>query len=103
MAIPTGAALSGMAIAAFLLSQNRNQIGVNHLSHKRIESGLVPPPELEKCFARVASQVIDLGRSEIARIDFDQHPASGFFNAFFVHPRSRPNNRTANMGEGFFY
>jgi hypothetical protein len=61
-----------MPIVALLLTAHSREIGLNHLLHKVVEADFMVTAEPLPCLGRIVEQEVDLTRTEIARIDFDQ-------------------------------
>src|SRR5437016_2107643 len=93
---------SGVAISPFLLAQDGGQISFDHIAHQGIESCFVAPAELLARLARVAEELIDFSRSEIARIDVDEHFFRVFFDALLFYSSSPPHDGPADMSKRLF-
>jgi len=52
---------SAVAVAAFPLVPDRDQVRFRHVRHQGFEARLVPPTELAACLARIADERIDFG------------------------------------------
>src|SRR5580704_18196059 len=72
VALPPGSVATAMAL---LLEPDRLEVGLHHLLHELLERHAMTPAQLVVRLARVADQGLDFGRTEIARIDFDEHLA----------------------------
>src|SRR5690606_17177490 len=83
-----------MALALFL---HRFAVGVHHFAHQLAEAGLVLPPQPGARLGRVAEQEIDLGRTEIARVDLDQDVAGFGVDALLLHTLAAPRELAADM------
>src|SRR5262245_3477180 len=91
-----------MAVAAFPLFPDLDQVRLHHLHHQLLEVRLVSPAELGSGLACIAEQGIDLGGPEIARIDLNEHSAGRLVDAFLLDAAATPNERLADMGESLF-
>src|SRR3984957_13173513 len=76
------------------------EIGLDHLAREFAHTRSVPPSKLDLGLRRVADQQVDLGRPEIARIDFDQQLSGLRVEAFFSDAGAFPFQRDAGVGEG---
>ena len=76
-------------------------IGVDHLGDEIGEFSAMLPTKLLVGFGRIPVEIINLGRTEIARFDGDQRRAAFRANAFLIEPLSRPFDRAADMSKGF--
>src|SRR5262249_23677392 len=63
---------------------------------------LVVPAELAAGLAGIAEQMVDLGRPEIARGDFDQNLTGRPVRALLVDAAAAPDHGAARLGEGLF-
>src|SRR5262249_13897256 len=91
---------SATAEGALMLLSHAHQIGSHHLPDKVLEAGLVAPAELGPGLGRVAMQIVDLGRAEIARIDRDQDLAALGVDALLLGAGAAPGDLAADLGEG---
>src|SRR5436309_11473331 len=74
---------------------NRFQVCGDHLGYQRIERDLVAPSEPGPGLRRVADQNVDFGRTKVARVDLDQHPARRRVDPLLLRSRSQPLDRDA--------
>jgi len=65
-------------------------IVIDHLFDEAVEAHAMPPAERLPRLAGIADQEIDLGRTEIARIDLDQHAVRARFDTFLIHTFAAP-------------
>jgi hypothetical protein len=57
-----------VAVAAFLLSQDRDRVGLDHVPHKCLKARLVVPAELGACFACIPEKMVDFGGPKMASL-----------------------------------
>src|SRR5512145_526187 len=93
-ALRSAAAAIGLVLQFHLL-----QILGDHLAHQGIERRRVPPAEFVLRLARIALQVIDLGRAKVTRVDLDQGRAVLGIDAFLLDPLAAPGERAPGRGE----
>src|SRR4051812_17746400 len=91
---------SATAEGALMLLSHAHEIGGHHLADKIAEADLVVPAELGPGLGRVAMQVVDLGRPEIALIDRDQDLAALGIDALLLGAGTPPGDLPADLGEG---
>ena len=78
---------------------NRLKIRLHHLSHEIGERRLRIPPQFPSRLGGVTQQGIDLGRTEIAPIDFDHHPAGGGIEALLAVAVALPGDVASHLRE----
>src|SRR5215471_21275767 len=78
---------------------DRLEVGFDHFLDQLLERGAMPPAELGPRLRGVAEQRIDLGRTEIARIDLDQHLAGRSVDSLLVDALAAPRDRLAGERE----
>ena len=64
---------SVISVLAFSFAAHSHEVGLNHLLHQFVKAGFMPPTEPMLCLGGVADQEVDLGRTEIASVNLDQH------------------------------
>src|SRR5580692_9940015 len=99
LAVAPGSVAAAMAL---LLEPDRLEVGLHHVLHQLVERHAMPPAELVVCLARVADQGLDLGRTEIARIDRDEHMAGFLIQSLLVGALAFPDDGAADAGERLF-
>jgi hypothetical protein len=75
------------------------QVFGDHFVNQIVECHLVLLAELARS-RRIAAQRIDLGRTEIAGVNFHQFLAGGVVDAEFIGALPAPSNAAADHGEG---
>src|SRR5215470_3766763 len=90
---------SVMPVYALLFQPHLRAIAVNHFRNQIDKARLVAPAEPLARFARIAEQNIDLGRTEIARIDFDQNLSGLGIDPDLVDAGAAPDDPAAHMAE----
>ena len=84
------------------LASHRGEITGYHFFNEVVEQGSMTPPEFLVRLARIAEQVIDFRRPEMAWIDLDQHFAGRSVNPLLVHTCSTPDDRAPDFCESPF-
>ena len=74
-----------MPVPALLFAAHSDEVGFNHLLHQIVEAGFMPPAEPLTRLGGVADQEIDLGGTEIAGVNLDQHLPRAGVDAFFIY------------------
>src|SRR5580704_19532379 len=98
-AVMEARARSLATVAARMLVTHRHEVGIDHLLDQLRERDLVAPAELLTGLRRVADQGFDLGRTEIARVDLDQHLPGAGLDAALFGARARPGDAPADARE----
>src|ERR1700733_13909101 len=98
-AVPPGSVAAAMTL---LLEPDRLEVGLHHLIHQLVERHAMPPAELVVRLARVSDQGLDFGRTEIARIDRDEHLAGFLIQSLLVGALTFPDDGAADTGERLF-
>src|SRR5262249_7378736 len=93
---PTG---SVVAVATLLLGTDRADVGLHHFLHEVVEACPVLPAQLGSRLAGITYQHVALGRSEIARVDLDQHRAGRRIEALLLGAGAAPADVASDAGE----
>src|SRR3984893_1500636 len=93
---------SVMPIDALLLQPHLLAVAVDHRLDEVLKARLVTPAKLLVRLAGIAEQKIDLGRAEIARINFDQDFSGLGVDPGLLDAGAAPGDPTAHMAEGAF-
>src|SRR4029077_16327207 len=91
-----------VAAMALLLGPDRLEIGLDHVLHQFVERHAMPPAELVVRLARIADQGLDFGRTEVTRIDLDQHLSGFLIQSLLVGAGAFPDDGAADAGERLF-
>src|SRR5262245_59240069 len=74
-------------------------VGLDHLRYQLLERRPVAPAEPLVRLGRIAQQLVDLGWTEIARIDADEHLAVAAIDTDLVGAAAAPLDPASNMRE----
>src|SRR5215470_5034276 len=91
-----------MPIDAFAFQSHLLAVAVDHLVDEIRKARLVAPAKLLVRLAGVAEQHLDLGRAEIARIDFNENLSGLGINPGFIDAFTTPRDLAAHMAESAF-
>jgi hypothetical protein len=89
-----------VAVAPFLLLQDRNQVRLHHFLDQRVKARLVAPAQRAARLARIAQQGRHLGGTEVARVDLDQQLPGRFVDTPLVRAVAASLDRPGDLGEG---
>src|SRR5260221_6443127 len=89
-----------MSIAAIPLLQDDLEVARHHFRDHVLEARRMRPAELLLGLARVAEEEVDLGRSEITRVDADQCLSRRAVHPHLFASRALPGEGTADITEG---
>src|SRR5712671_1045071 len=88
-----------MPIGAFPLQPHLPAVALDHLLDEIRKARLVAPAELLMRLSGIAEQKVDLGRTEIPRIDLDQDLSGLGVDPGLVDAGPTPRNSAADMVE----
>src|SRR5215470_12475569 len=94
-----GTCPSVMPVYALPFQPHLRAIAIDHFRNEIRKARLVAPTEPLVRLARIAEQNIDLGRTEVARIDFDQGLSGFGVDPDLIDAGAMPGDPTADVAE----
>src|SRR5258708_20248757 len=86
---------SFVLLPTIAITRHKLEILVDHFVDELVETRARPPPELGTSLGGAAAKSIDLGRSEVTLVDFDNHAPAHLANPLLAGPPPSPSHPTS--------